>query len=65
MAKRGKAIAVSMSFDERRFGPFRAVNYEVPEFPVIGIYHDNASRTVVHVTESWDAAEKWCAEQAA
>jgi len=64
MAKRSKTVAVVMGYDERRFGAYRAINYEAPEFPVIGVYHDRDSRAVVHVTESWDDAEQWCRDNA-
>ena len=53
-----KTIAIAVSYDERRFGSFRAVNYGVSG---IVVYHDSDRRQGLACVETWEEAETWCA----
>lgn len=54
------AVVISIGFDERRYGAFRAVKYD----NVIGIYHDRDPRKAVAAAQTWGEASRWCRKNA-
>ena len=68
MAKRAsKTVALAISFDEKRFGAYRAVNYGGRDCQnEVIAYHDSEPRRGVWTTvgyEAWEEMAAWCSAQ--
>lgn len=53
--KTKQTVALVVSYDDLRFGSFRAINYG----NVVGIYHDDDPRAAVAAPETMDDAAAW------